>query len=94
MNKQDKKELNKLRMALDAAIPGSEHYKELLENRKDLAVAMKVEGTDSLIPGVKNETLIAGAVGVAEIGLLAKLQDLKFMPKNLFSLLPILKIRL
>lgn len=93
MNRRGRKELIRLQDELANAIPGSQHYKDLLEDLKNHGVAMKVNET-SLIPGVKNETLAIGAIGAAEIGLLAKIQDLKFMPKNLFSMLPILRFKL
>jgi len=97
MNKQDKKELDRLRKELAKAIPGSAHYKDLLEDRKNLAVAMKVEGSDpesSLIPGVKNETLAVGVIGGIQIFTLAKLQDTVMIAKNLIGKIPDMKIRL
>lgn len=95
MNKMDRQELLRIKTALGQATPGSDEYKALLEQRLKFDQAItREEANAPLIPGVKNETLVVGAIGAAEVGLLAHLQDIKFLPKNLFGMLPIIKLKL
>lgn len=84
--KKLKVEHERLMQALAKAQPGTPLYKELIEQLEALEhVGAARKESSKLIPGVKNDTLAIGAFTMLQIGLLAKLQDEKFLPKNLFS---------
>ena len=94
MKKVDRQELDRVKKALAEAKPGTPEYAMLLEQRIKFMEAVDKEGNNAnLIPGVKNDTIAAGVIGAAQIGILAYLQDVKYLAKNLINLLPNFRIR-
>lgn len=88
MRREHRKELKRLREALAKTPPGTAEYDKLLDEIDKFVKSLVVEkNSRSKLCGMSKDTLIACLFGVGQLVFLAKAQDEKFLPKNLFSFL-------